>query len=68
MAECEDDVFFSALEKQCKVIDSELLSKCNMNQQMREDTKQALSALKASVYENISFIKSQKFVEAYKES
>ena len=68
MAGCEDDVIFSALERQGKAIDSVLLSKCNMNQKMREDARLALKELKASVYQNISFIKIQKFVKACKGS
>ncbi|GFX56987.1 hypothetical protein TNCV_3701521 [Trichonephila clavipes] len=44
MAEGDDDAFFSALENLCKIIKSALLSKCNMNQQMREEARQALAA------------------------
>ncbi|GFR26732.1 hypothetical protein TNCT_212441, partial [Trichonephila clavata] len=42
MAESDDDVFFAALENQCKIIESALQSKCNMNQQIREEARQAL--------------------------
>ncbi|GFW39799.1 retrovirus-related Pol polyprotein from type-1 retrotransposable element R1 [Trichonephila clavipes] len=48
MAAMEDDVFFDALQKHCKIIESALMSKCNMNNQVREDARQALE-LKASV-------------------
>ncbi|GFU13381.1 hypothetical protein TNCV_1414071 [Trichonephila clavipes] len=50
-----DDVCFDALQKHCKIIESALMSKCNMNNQMREDARQALEIqeqspkLKASV-------------------
>ncbi|GFU27658.1 hypothetical protein TNCV_3825661 [Trichonephila clavipes] len=36
MAAMEDDVFFDALQKHCKITESALLSKCNMNHQLRE--------------------------------
>ncbi|GFW19003.1 hypothetical protein TNCV_165161 [Trichonephila clavipes] len=62
------DAFFAALENQCKIIEKDFLSKCNMNQQMREEARQALGELKPSVYRNFIMIKSEKFVEAYKES
>ncbi|GFX55104.1 hypothetical protein TNCV_1155651 [Trichonephila clavipes] len=42
MAAMEDDVFFDALQKHCKIIESALMSKCNMNNQVREDARQAL--------------------------
>ncbi|GFQ80054.1 hypothetical protein TNCT_465891 [Trichonephila clavata] len=64
MAESDDDVFFAALENQCKIIESALQSKCNMNQQIREEARQALVELKSSVYRNFVMIKSEKFVEA----
>ncbi|GFY60472.1 hypothetical protein TNIN_92411 [Trichonephila inaurata madagascariensis] len=38
-----------------------------MNQQMREEARQALGELKSSVYRNFFTIKSEKFVEACKE-
>ncbi|GFY49993.1 gag-like protein [Trichonephila inaurata madagascariensis] len=68
MAESEDDAFFAVLENQCKIIETALLSKCNMNQKMREEARQALGELKSSVYRNFFTIKSEKFVEACKES
>ncbi|GFT50576.1 hypothetical protein TNCV_551691 [Trichonephila clavipes] len=69
MAEGNDDAIFAVLENQCKIIiDTALLSKCNMNQQMREEARQALGELKSSVYRNLVLIKSEKFVEACKES
>ncbi|GFT81355.1 RNase H domain-containing protein [Trichonephila clavipes] len=46
MAESDDDVFFAALENQCKIIESALLSKGNMNQQMREEARQTLDGSK----------------------
>ncbi|XP_035227586.1 uncharacterized protein LOC118199836 [Stegodyphus dumicola] len=42
MAATEDDVFYDVLEKHCKIIESALQSKCNMNQQVREEARQAL--------------------------
>ncbi|GFS59445.1 hypothetical protein TNIN_446151 [Trichonephila inaurata madagascariensis] len=36
------DVFFEALKKHCKIIESALMSKCNMNNQVRENSRQAL--------------------------
>ncbi|GFY38349.1 angiotensin-converting enzyme [Trichonephila inaurata madagascariensis] len=57
-----------AVENQCKIIESAILSKCNMNQEMREGGRQALGELKSSVYRNFVMIKSEKFVEACKES
>ncbi|GFY51208.1 hypothetical protein TNIN_12771 [Trichonephila inaurata madagascariensis] len=51
-----------------KIIETALLSKCNMNQQMREEARQALGELKSSVYRNFVMIKSEKFVEACKKS
>ncbi|GFY68613.1 hypothetical protein TNIN_384991 [Trichonephila inaurata madagascariensis] len=60
--------FFAALENQCKIIETALLSKCNMNQQMREEARQVLDELKSSNYRNFVMIKSEKFVEACKES
>ncbi|GFQ91280.1 hypothetical protein TNCT_513681, partial [Trichonephila clavata] len=68
MAESDDDVFFAALENQCKIIELALQSKCNMNQQIREEARQALGELKSSVYRDFVMIKSEKFVEACKES
>ncbi|GFY56132.1 uncharacterized protein TNIN_98021 [Trichonephila inaurata madagascariensis] len=68
MAEGDADAFFAALENQCKIIETALLSKCNMNQQMKEEARQALGELKSSVYRNFIMIKSEKFVEACKES
>ncbi|GFQ63796.1 DUF1758 domain-containing protein [Trichonephila clavata] len=64
MAERDDDVFFAALENQCKIIESALQSKCNMNQQIREEARQVLGELKSSVFRNFVMIKSEKFVEA----
>ncbi|GFY62758.1 gag-like protein [Trichonephila inaurata madagascariensis] len=43
MAEGDDDAFFAALENNCKIIESAILSKCNMNQQTREEARQALA-------------------------
>ncbi|GFQ90787.1 hypothetical protein TNCT_234141 [Trichonephila clavata] len=37
MAAMEDDMFFDALQKHCTIIESALLSKCNMNHQLREE-------------------------------
>ncbi|GFQ68809.1 hypothetical protein TNCT_592621 [Trichonephila clavata] len=68
MAESDDDVFFAALENHCKIIESAHQSKCNINQQIREEARQALGELKSSVYRNFVMIKSEKFVEACKES
>ncbi|GFX67212.1 hypothetical protein TNCV_2185591 [Trichonephila clavipes] len=45
MAAMEDDVFFYALQKHCKIIESALMSKCNMNSQMRDDASQALGKI-----------------------
>ncbi|GFY62359.1 hypothetical protein TNIN_211641 [Trichonephila inaurata madagascariensis] len=42
MAAMEDDVFFEALQKHCKIFESALMPKCNMNNQVREDARQAL--------------------------
>ncbi|GFT91005.1 hypothetical protein TNCV_2008561 [Trichonephila clavipes] len=42
MAAMEDDVFFDAFQKHCKIIESALMSKCNMNNQVHEDARQAL--------------------------
>ncbi|GFQ99345.1 hypothetical protein TNCT_536661 [Trichonephila clavata] len=39
-----------------------------MNQQIREEARQALGELKSSIYRNFVMIKSEKFVEACKES
>ncbi|GFV82079.1 hypothetical protein TNCV_3152771 [Trichonephila clavipes] len=44
------------------------MSKCNMNNQVREDARQALGELKASIYKNFERIKSAYFLEACKES
>ncbi|GFY48415.1 hypothetical protein TNIN_463511 [Trichonephila inaurata madagascariensis] len=44
MATTEDDVFFYAVLKHCKIIESALLSKCNINHQVREEARQALEA------------------------
>ncbi|GFS95600.1 uncharacterized protein TNCV_885731 [Trichonephila clavipes] len=38
----EDDVFLDALQKHCKIIESALMSKCNMNNHVLEDARQAL--------------------------
>ncbi|GFS47690.1 uncharacterized protein TNCV_1973531 [Trichonephila clavipes] len=64
----EDDVFFDALQKHCKIIESALMSKCNMNNQVREDARQALGELKASIYKNLERVKSANFLEACKQS
>ncbi|GFU95761.1 hypothetical protein TNCV_4889501 [Trichonephila clavipes] len=42
MAAIEDDVFLDALQKYCKIIESALMSKCIMNNHVREDARQAL--------------------------
>ncbi|GFU94072.1 hypothetical protein TNCV_3308251 [Trichonephila clavipes] len=68
MAAMEDDVFFDALQKHCNIIESALMSKCNMNNQVREDVRQALGELKASIYKNLERVKSANFLEACKES
>ncbi|GFR30678.1 hypothetical protein TNCT_38931 [Trichonephila clavata] len=68
MVESDDEVFFAALKNQCKIIESALQSKCNMNQQIREEARQELGELKSSVYRNFVMIKREKFVEACKES
>ncbi|GFX37054.1 hypothetical protein TNCV_1712471 [Trichonephila clavipes] len=68
MAAMEDDVFFYALQKHCKIIESALMSKCNMNNQVREDARQALGELKASIYKNFERVKSANFLEACKQS
>ncbi|GFU77778.1 gag-like protein [Trichonephila clavipes] len=68
MAAMEDDVFFDALQKHCKIIESALMSKCNMNNQVREDARQALGELKASIYKNFERVKSANFLEACKQS
>ncbi|GFY11831.1 hypothetical protein TNCV_4973321 [Trichonephila clavipes] len=49
MTAMEDDVFFDALQKHCKIIESALMSKCNMNNQTRitaplEDVKKIIKA------------------------
>ncbi|GFW15813.1 gag-like protein [Trichonephila clavipes] len=62
MAAMEDDVFFDALQKHCKIIEFALMSKCNMNNQVREDARKALGELKASIYKNFerpSYAKAQ---------
>ncbi|GFX42909.1 hypothetical protein TNCV_5072731 [Trichonephila clavipes] len=64
----EDDVFFDALQKHYKIIESALMSKCNMNSQVREDARQALDELKASIYKNFERVKSANFLEACKQS
>ncbi|GFR25005.1 hypothetical protein TNCT_577071 [Trichonephila clavata] len=68
MAVSDDEALFAALENQCKITESALLSKCNMNQQMREEAKQTLGELKSSVNRDFVTIKSEKFVEACKVS
>ncbi|GFV74658.1 hypothetical protein TNCV_1177961 [Trichonephila clavipes] len=49
MAESGDDAFFAALENQCKIIELAMLSKFNMNQQMREEARQALENLVVAI-------------------
>ncbi|GFW29087.1 uncharacterized protein TNCV_2356451 [Trichonephila clavipes] len=68
MAAMEDDVFFDALQKHCKIIESVLMSKCNMNNQVREDSRQALGELKASIYKNFERVKCANFLEACKQN
>ncbi|GFS52362.1 uncharacterized protein TNCV_4850741 [Trichonephila clavipes] len=68
MAAMEDDVYFDALQKHCKIIESALMSKCNMNNQVREDARQALGELKASLYKNFERVKSANFLEAYSDN
>ncbi|GFT59989.1 uncharacterized protein TNCV_2686781 [Trichonephila clavipes] len=63
----EDDVFFYALQKHCKIIESVLMSKCNMNNQVREGARQALGQLKASIYKNFERVKAANFLEACKQ-
>ncbi|GFV39543.1 hypothetical protein TNCV_1367841 [Trichonephila clavipes] len=60
--------FFYALRKHCKIIESVLMSKCNMNNQVREDARQALGEMKASIYKNFERVKSANFLEACKQS
>ncbi|GFW86921.1 uncharacterized protein TNCV_2810761 [Trichonephila clavipes] len=52
MAAMEDDVFFYALQKHCKIIESALMSKCNMNY-VREDARQALGSHCKPSYANV---------------
>ncbi|GFV56488.1 hypothetical protein TNCV_2276261 [Trichonephila clavipes] len=61
MAAMEDDVFFDELQKHCKIIESALISKCNMNHQVCEDARQALGELKASIY-NFKRVKAANFL------
>ncbi|GFW35330.1 hypothetical protein TNCV_594811 [Trichonephila clavipes] len=68
MAAMDDDVFFYALQKRCKIIESALMSKCNMNNQVREDARQALGELKASIYKNFERVMSANFLEACKQN
>ncbi|GFQ98694.1 uncharacterized protein TNCT_323821 [Trichonephila clavata] len=68
MAAMEDDVFFDALQKHCSIIESALLSKCNMNHQVREEARQALGELKSSIYKNFERVKAANFLEACKQS
>ncbi|GFW85045.1 RNA-directed DNA polymerase from mobile element jockey [Trichonephila clavipes] len=67
MAAMEDNVFFDALQKHCKIIESALMSKGNMNNQVREDARQTLGELKASTYKNFERDKSANFLEACKQ-
>ncbi|GFV02750.1 hypothetical protein TNCV_1452561 [Trichonephila clavipes] len=57
MAGMEYDVFFDALQKHCKIIESALISKCNMNNQVREDARQALDIQEKSPELKASFPK-----------
>ncbi|GFY74681.1 hypothetical protein TNIN_430051 [Trichonephila inaurata madagascariensis] len=59
MAESNEDVFYEALENQCKIIESALLLKCNMNQQMREEARIALDRdkLMTTIEANPKFLK-----------
>ncbi|GFQ65376.1 hypothetical protein TNCT_642661 [Trichonephila clavata] len=68
MAAMEDDAFFDALQKHCTIIGSALLSKCNMNHQVREEARQALGELKSSIYKNFERVKAANFLEACKQS
>ncbi|GFV32873.1 RNA-directed DNA polymerase from mobile element jockey [Trichonephila clavipes] len=68
MAAIEDDVFFDALQKHCKIIESALMSKCNMNNQVREDARRAVGELKASSYKNLERATAANFQEACKRS
>ncbi|GFY06685.1 hypothetical protein TNCV_3525411 [Trichonephila clavipes] len=68
MAAMEDYVFLDALQKHCRIMESALMSKCNMNNQVREDARQALCELKDSIYKNFERVKSANFLEACKQT
>ncbi|GFY69802.1 hypothetical protein TNIN_434221 [Trichonephila inaurata madagascariensis] len=64
----EGDVFFDALQKHCKIIESALMSKCNMKNQVREDARQALGELKSSIHKNFKRVKAANLLETCKRS
>lgn len=68
MADCEDDAFYASLESYSNTVETALLSKCNMNQQMREDARKALGELKFLVTRQFEKIKSVVYREVCNES
>lgn len=68
MAANDDDAFYVALENCYGSVETALNSRCNMNQQVRDDARNALGELKVLIVKHVEHLKSLKFKEACEES
>jgi hypothetical protein len=68
MADEEDGVFYGALRVCYDKLDSAINSKCNMNQTVRDEARNALVELKSLIAVNFERIKSSNYREACRES
>ena len=62
------DAFYQALDLCYLKVDTAIDSKCNMNQKVRDEARNAMSELKSLIVKNFEFIRSFKYREACKES
>ena len=68
MADDDDDAFYGKLQICYDKLETAIGSKCNMNQNIREDARNALGELKCLITKHFERIKSLNFREACKES
>lgn len=68
MADGKDDMFYGVLQVCYDKLDSFIYSKCNINQTVRDEARNALSEWKSLIILNFRRIKSVNYREACKES